>query len=98
MLNREELYGELYMKFGRKSRMIAFADRVIDHCENWAHNKDVSAMDPKEVYEVLKDSFMQEEEMYRKESGFSFIPAFIWMWLLGQLVSFIIKWWLENRS
>ena len=98
MLDRNKLYDKLYAKFGRRSKMTSFADRIIDHCENWSNNKDISTMDPKEIHDTLKEIIMQEESKHSKNGGFAFIPAFIWMFLLGQLVSFIIKWWLENRT
>ena len=98
-VNRKEMYGYVSNKFGKgRPRMIALTDRIIDHIEDWAENKNVSAMDPNDVHDTLKKAIMQEERMCGAGGAFGFLPAFIWMFLLGQLVSYIIKWWLENRT
>ena len=92
MIDRTKLYGEM------STLDRAFCDRVIDQCEFWARNKNVAAMDPMEVHDTLKQIIMQEEISYRGGAGvLSYIPQWLWMWMLGKVVSFIIKWWLENR-
>jgi len=98
MLDRAKLYGELDREFGRQSGMIAFTDRVVDYCENWARNKNVTLMNPTEVHDTLKPLIMQEEISYRSRGLLSLIPNWLWMWLLGKLISYIIMWWLDHRS
>ena len=98
-VNRKDLYAEINNKYGRgRTKLLALVDRVMDHCEDWADGKNVDDMDPKHIHDALKPIIMQEERRCGAGGAFGFLPAFIWMFLLGQLVSFIIKWWLENRT
>ena len=97
-VDRKELYGYINSKYGKKPRMVALADRILDHCEDWAEGKNISEMNPKDIHDALKQQIMQEERKCGAGGAFGFLPAFIWMFLLGQLVSFIIKWWLEKNG
>jgi len=98
MLDRDKLYGELDREFGRQSGMKAFTDRILNYCEEWAKDKDVSIMNPTYVHDTLKQYIMQEEMLYRGRGLLSIIPDWIWMWLLGKLISYIIMWWLDHRD
>lgn len=98
-IDRKEMYRYVSHKYGKgRVRMIALTDRIIDHCEDWSKDKDVRAMDPKEIHDSLKQIIMQEEKKCGAMGAFGFLPAFIWMFLLGQLVTYIIKWWIENHK
>lgn len=98
-VNRKEMYKYVSEKYGHgRVRMIALTDRIIDYCEDWAEDKNIAKMDPKEIHDILRKEIMQEERKCGAGGAFGFLPAFIWMFLLGQLISYIIKWWLENRT
>jgi hypothetical protein len=98
MIDRTKLHDELNSQFGHNSIMIAFTDRIIDSCEKWARNNNVSRMDRKEAHDTLKDIIMQEEMSYRGGGVLSLIPDWLLRWILGKIISYIIMWWLENRK
>lgn len=98
-VDRKDLYAKINNKYGRgRTKLIDLVDRVMDHCEEWADGKNVGEMDPKHIHDSLKKTIMQEEKKHGAGGAFGFLPAFVWMFLLGQLISFVIKWWLEKNG
>ena len=97
--NRDELASCLQNEFKIyriDGRLFKLMDQVVPLCDNWYNSVDHSGMKPDQMHDNLR-AYIMHEVNYRGDNPYKFIPAFVWIWLAGQVISFIISWYLNKK-
>jgi len=71
---------------------------VIAACESWL--KDNKTGIPRSAREARKDmrEFVYTKIDLNDYKRHYFLPSFIWLFIAGQVISFIVKWIIENHT
>lgn len=96
MYNRADIHNEITSKFGGHGRILLLVDNVLDKCDEWYTNNNVE--NTREIRKSLKSYIMQEVRVCKGDNPYTFIPAFIWLWIASQIISLVIQWWLKKNN
>jgi hypothetical protein len=99
MYSRSEIHDKISSKYGKHGRILLLSDTVLDKCDEWytINAPNIKGKTNKQVHKDLSAFIMQEVNVSRGDNPYTFVPAFIWMWIAGQIISFIIQWWLNKN-